>query len=126
MHNRSSRTSVKNPIFNSFFIHVFVHKDRLLTPELHARFLADRFMNWIISVVAHSSLYMFLLVHHFEVLFKGYRSQYISCLEFHINVYIGLPCWLVVPRRNEVAEGGYWITLRPSVRPSVRLSVLSP
>ncbi len=25
-----------------------------------------------------------------------------------------------VPRRNEVAEGGYWITLRPSVRPSVR------
>ncbi len=26
----------------------------------------------------------------------------------------------IVPRRNEVAEGGYWITLRPSVRPSVR------
>ena len=24
----------------------------------------------------------------------------------------------IVPRRNEVAEGGYWITLRPSVRPS--------
>ncbi len=29
-------------------------------------------------------------------------------------------CFLFVPRRNEVAEGGYWITLRPSVRPSVR------
>ena len=27
---------------------------------------------------------------------------------------------VIVPRRNEVAEGGYWITLRPSVRPSVR------
>ncbi len=27
---------------------------------------------------------------------------------------------IFVPRRNEVAEGGYWITLRPSVRPSVR------
>ncbi len=30
-------------------------------------------------------------------------------------------CWLIVPRRNEVAEGGYWITLRPSVSPSFRL-----
>ncbi len=28
-----------------------------------------------------------------------------------------------VPRRNEVVEGGYWITLRPSVRQSVRPSV---
>ena len=28
---------------------------------------------------------------------------------------------VIVPRRNEVAEGGYWITLRPSVRPSVHL-----
>ncbi len=28
--------------------------------------------------------------------------------------------YLIVPRRNEVAEGGYWITLRPSVRPLVR------
>ncbi len=25
-----------------------------------------------------------------------------------------------VPRRNEVAEGGYWITLRPSASPFVR------
>ncbi len=25
--------------------------------------------------------------------------------------------WFIVPRRNEVAKGGYWITLRPSVRP---------
>ena len=34
---------------------------------------------------------------------------------------------IFVPRRNEVAEGGYWIALRlsvcPSVSPSVRLSV---
>ncbi len=30
---------------------------------------------------------------------------------------------LIVPRRNEVAEGGYWITLRPSVRPSVPLEL---
>ena len=29
--------------------------------------------------------------------------------------------YFVVPRRNEVAEGGYCITLRPSVRPTVRL-----
>ncbi len=31
--------------------------------------------------------------------------------------------FLVVPRRNEVAEGGYWITLRQSVRPSIRPSI---
>ncbi len=30
---------------------------------------------------------------------------------------------IFVPRRNEVAEGGYWITFRPSVRQSVRPSV---
>ncbi len=29
--------------------------------------------------------------------------------------------YVIVPRRNEVAEGGYCIALRPSVRPSVRL-----
>ena len=32
---------------------------------------------------------------------------------------------LFVPRRNEVAEGGYWITLRQSVRLSVRPSDLN-
>ena len=32
----------------------------------------------------------------------------------------------LVVRRNEVAEGGYWITLRQSVRPPVRPSVRSP
>ncbi len=29
-------------------------------------------------------------------------------------------CLIIVPRWNEVAEGGYWITLRPSASPSVR------
>ncbi len=33
---------------------------------------------------------------------------------------------IFVPRRNEVAEGGYWITLRPFVCPSVRQSIRSP
>ena len=37
--------------------------------------------------------------------------------------FLALEETFFVPRRNEVAEGGYWITLRPSVRPSVRQSV---
>ncbi len=49
-----------------------------------------------------------------------------SCIVWNEKIFRHLTLFFLffVPRRNEVAEGGYWITLRQSVSPAFSLEYL--
>ncbi len=72
-------------------------------------------------------LYMYSIVLIYCFCFFFFSNYFMICKLPELRHYWPeMQRTIFVPRRNEVAEGGYWITLRPSVSPSVRPSVRPP